>query len=45
MIDWENMDCRKCPYKKTCKEMGEIELSCEDIKRIAEGEPYREGNK
>ena len=38
------MDCRKCPHKKTCKEMGEIELSCEDIRRIAEGEPYQEAD-
>ena len=42
MVDWEKMNCRKCPYKKICKEMGEIELSCEDIKKIAECGPYQE---
>lgn len=30
------MDCKKCPYKKLCKELGMADLSCEDVKKIAE---------
>lgn len=35
--------CRKCPYKKLCKEIGLDDLSCEDIANIAKaGEPQTE---
>ena len=29
-------DCKKCSYKKLCKEIEIKDLSCDDIKRIAE---------
>ena len=32
------MDCNKCPYKKLCHEIEIEDLSCEDIKNIAESE-------
>ena len=28
-------DCDKCRYKEVCRSLGEADLSCEDVERIA----------
>ena len=30
-------DCKKCPYKRLCKEIEIKDLSCDDIEVIAQG--------
>ncbi len=30
------MDCNKCPHRQLCREIELEDLSCEDIKNIAE---------
>ena len=30
-------DCNKCPYKRLCEEIEIEDLSCDDIKVIAQG--------
>lgn len=36
-VDKIEHDCSKCPYKRLCERIEIKDLSCEDIKQIAQG--------